>query len=281
MKVTVSKLMVTLLSAGCLALAACGGGSADTTSSGGETAKTTEVVETPAADPSEKFIGDWKLAGVISQGITMTGDLSAMFESEETSALSIKSDGTGTLTFADDSNDITWKQKDDDTLTISIADAEDPFAATIELKSKDDELFLEMSNDEFSGTLIFTADGTTKNAKEISFAEGSDITSEDELLGTWNLTGVRMMGASMYGDASDLSVLAGSEDASITFEAGGTCTMFGGEATWTVGADGAAIESLGISMPVKSIGDDIMLDVSELMSAMGSEYGEMVYVFSK
>ena len=95
-------------------------------------------------------------------------------------------------------------------------------------------------------------------------------------MGTWNLTGLNMMGITMYGSPSDLAQAMGSNaDMSLTFEQGGKGNMGGSEFTWTADSKGAAITVSGQSLPLKKLGDNIVMDFT-------AAYGmEMVMAFAK
>ena len=101
------------------------------------------------------------------------------------------------------------------------------------------------------------------------------ITSEDALVGSWTLSGINMMGITMYGDAKDLAAMAGGQDVSLSFEKGGKCHLMGSDATYAVSSDGATITEENISIPVKALGDEIAIDMTDLIGM------EMIMVFSK
>ena len=280
MKKTIAKRMAAALFTGCLALSACGG--AASSSQASSSAKTEAV----KADPSEKFIGEWKLAGMESQGVTMTGDLSAVLgddsESSAETLLTVKDDGTGKLVFASEGGDFTWKQKNDDAITIEVKNNDDSTTTSMDITFEDDSLQLEMKDEEMSGTLIFTADGKSDKFKEITVDKATAIKSESELLGSWKLSGMNMMGMSVYGDVSALAEMSGQAgtDTSVTFESGGKCTLMGQECTWAIGSDGATIDLSGVTIPVKALDKDLTLDLGSLLGAIGSDM-KMVYLYSK
>ena len=56
------------------------------------------------------------------------------------------------------------------------------------------------------------------------------------------------------------------------FEEGGKCTMSGQAAEYTVSADGAALTANGQSLPIKKLGDSIILDMAEAMGGTGIDF---------
>ena len=274
MKKFLTVLCASMLCFCCLALAACGGGGASSSAASSASSSSSAA----PADPAEKFIGDWKIAAAKMNGVTMVGDFTQLLGEDSSSiSLSIKKDGTGSMEFAGDNADITWAQKGDDAITVTPTTESDSIT-TVDVAFEDDALKMEMKDDEFSGTLIFTADGKFADAKEISIDGAKAITSEDALVGTWKLTGANMMGVSVYGDADDLTAVMGNiGDMTITFDKGGTATAFGESTTWTVGADGATLTSAGTEIPVKALGDDIVIDAGATLGGTT----QILMVFSK
>ena len=271
MKKFLAVLCASLLCVCCLALAACGGGSASSSSASASSSAA-------PADPMEKYYGDWKIAAAEVNGVTMSGDFGTLLgEDTSGSTLSVKSDGTGSITFGGESVDFTWAQNTDDSIVITPKTESDSIK-TAPVKYEDGALKMTMEDNDMTGTLIFTADGTYPGAKEISADAATPITSEAALVGEWKLTGANMMGISMYGSADDLAaVMGGTTDTTLTFEQGGTAKAFGEDATWTVGSDGASFTMSGTSIPVKALGDDIVIDASaELGGTM-----TILMVFSK
>ena len=83
------------------------------------------------------------------------------------------------------------------------------------------------------------------------------------------------MGIAMYGDAEALkNATSSGEEVSINFKEDGTAEMNGNAGTWEVTSDGATMTSTDVTgthtYPVKKLGDDIVLDGSELLN--GNEY---------
>lgn len=195
--------------------------------------------------------------------------------------LTINADGTGEMTLGEQPGSFKWTASGDDTIVLTpIVDGAES-DATVTVTSKDDALFMDMEQDGQSATIIFTHDGTYEGAKLINMAEATPITSEAELIGTWKLVGMDMMGISIYGDADSLGNMMGAEaDATITFEEGGVATSSTGTDSWAVSADGATYTTKGLSgevvCPVMKLGDEIAIDASETMGGM-----EFIMVLAK
>lgn len=262
-------------------LAACGGGSGSGSGSENSTQEQEEPAETqeePAeeADPSEKFIGSWKLAAAKSQGVVMSGDFSGLMEMDDEGMLNIDEGGTGKMKMGDDSADITWEMNGDDAIKIDSKEADKP----IDIAYEDEALLMTVEEDDQEATAIFTRDGTYAEARTISMDGAEDITSEDELIGSWKMTGMALMGISIYGETEDLTKLSDGQDMSVTFEKGGKATMMDSECSWQVGDDGATFLFSGMSdeysCPVKKLGEDIVIDMSKIMGE-----GEIIVLLSK
>ncbi|MBQ9041322.1 MAG: hypothetical protein IJ111_00740 [Eggerthellaceae bacterium] len=312
MKKYLSILCAAMLCACCLALGACASGGSSSAAASSASASASASESSSAADPAEQFVGTWKFAAAESQGITMSGDLSALLGTDTSMAFTLEAGGTGSATFAEETAAITWEVTGDNAISIKAADeaasssaaaasseaasassetasseaasasaeaAEatdldaDSFTATATLE--DDALKIVMGEGAEQATLILTKDGTYADAKTIDASAATPITSEDALVGSYTLTGMNMMGISMYGPAEALSAMAGGTDMTVTFEKGGKVDFMGSEATFTVGADGAAIVEGEAQVPVKALGDDIAIDMSEFLGM------QMVMVFSK
>ena len=145
----------------------------------------------------------------------------------------------------------------------------------MDLLLEDGAIIMEMNQESFSGKVIFTADGTYADAKIIDTSKATPITSEDTLVGTWTMSGISMLGVSMYGDSSALSAMSGNTDTSVVFEKGGKVTLMGAEATYTVSASGATLDESGVSVPITSLGSDIAINMTDVIGM------DMVMVFSK
>lgn len=273
------KKLLTLLIAICMImsmsmLAACGGSSGGETSDSGGGTETTEP-----ADPEEKFAGDWKLAAAESQGVYMAGNFTELLElSDEGNGnvtLTINADKTGVINLGDESAKFTWELKSDDVITITPETETEKVGETADISYKKDALWLTIVQEEQEASLIYTKDGIFADAKDFNMADAKAITSKDELIGKWTLTGMKLMGIAMYGDAEALkNATNGGEEVSINFKEDGTAEMNGNAGTWEVTADGATMTSTDVTgthtYPVKKLGDDIVLDGSELLN--GNEY---------
>ena len=289
MKKYLAMLCATMLCVCCLGLAACGGNASSSAAASGSSASASASASSSAADPTAVFVSTWKLAAIESQGITMAGDLAAMLGENATMGLVIEDNGKGVMTMGTESADFTWVAKDDSTITITPvakSDSSDSSASasasststtltSVDVTYVEGALFMEMSQDSFTGSAIFTADGTFGGAKLIDTAAAKNITSEDALVGKWTLCGMNMMGISMYGPADALASLAGDTDVTVTFEKGGKVNLMGQEATYTVGADGATVDMSGVKVPVKDLDGDIVIDLTD---ALGMD---MAMVFEK
>lgn len=277
----------------CLALAACGGGAASSASSAASSSSAS------AADPADQFVGTWKFAAAETQGVTMSGDLSTLLGTDTGMEFTFEAGGTGNAAFAGETAAITWEVTGDNGITIKAADtaASSDAAASSEAASassaaaeateldadnlfatgklEDGALKLETGDGTESVTMIFTQDGTYAGAKTIDTSAATPITSADALVGSYTLTGLKMMGISMYGDPAALSAVAGDTDTTLTFDADGKVSIMGSAATYAATADGAAITISSVEIPVQALDDGIAVDMSSVFGA------EMIMVFSK
>lgn len=286
----------------CLALAACGGsGSGSAAASGSGSASASASAASSSASAADKAVGDWKLAAIETQGITVAGDFSMFLGTSDQIALSIEKDGKATMKLGSESAELSWTA-DGDTITLKKAESDsssssasasssssstNPFfgdssSSSDEIKAtlKGDALVITAESDGTSVDMIFTADGTYADAKVIDTKKAEKITSESDLVGEWKLSGMNMMGISMYGDPSALTAMMGqssasSADTTAKFETGGKCTLMGESCTYAVDSNGATITMSGQSLPVKKLGDDIVIDFS---AAYGTEFA---FCFSK
>ena len=217
---------------------------------------------------ADKFIGDWKLGGMEAQGVSICGDVAKMLGFGV--KLSIAADGTGSLDIDNDHATFKWQQAGDDAITVSSLSGEgslDVLDDTFNVSFKDDTLSFAIKGDGMEGSLVFSKDGNVKWMRTISMDDAKKISSEDVLSGTtWNLTGVAMQGLSMYGDADTIASFMPSsmKSTSIKFKKDGTVDFMGEEATWKITDKGNAIIKSGESkVSVKSLDDDIVMDLSE------------------
>lgn len=281
MKKYLALMCAAMLCVCCLALAACGGSSSSSAAaSGSDSAASASAAEaassasasSAATEPT--FTGDWKFAAMEYQGMTMVGDLSAVVGEDIDIAMTIKDDGTGTMSFQGDSTDLKWTQKDASTITITAEADEDK--TLIDCTSKDGALFMTAPIEDMEdATIIFTADGKYAGAKEIDFANAAPIKSADELVGDWTMCGVYMMGVSLYGDPADLATIAGDTDISASFTKDGKASIMGEDTTFVVEADGAYILDGEDKVPVKSLDGNIVVDLSDMLGS------DMALVFGK
>lgn len=303
MKKYLALICAAMLCVCCLALAACGGGSGSAaTASGSASASASASASSSSATAADKAVGSWQLAAIESQGITIAGDFSMFLGSNDKITLNVEKDGKATMSMGGETANLTWeasgndiKFKKDESASASSASAsasssstssspffDDSSSSSSEFTAsiKDNALVIDISQDGTSMSMIFTADGTYEGAKVIDVNKADKVTSESDLVGDWKLSGMNMMGISMYGDPSDLSAMMGSTAASSTdltakFEAGGKATLMGEACTYTVDSNGATITLSGQTLPVKKLGDDVVIDFSGL-------YGmDFAFAFSK
>lgn len=268
MKKQVSALLASMLLVGGLMLPACGGSAQNSSS------ETEAAVEEVKEDPAKKFLGEWKMAAAESNGVTMVGDLSLVLGTDDGFTFNLSEDGTGSFAFSDEKANVTWKLETDDSISIQVEsededkDEDSSTPTNLTANYKDGEISIEM--DELGGTMVFTPTGKSDNYFEIALDNATAITSEDELVGSWKLQGMNLMGISVYGSSKDLSSFSGQElNADITFEKGGKGTFAGDEITWEVSTEGAFITVDGIDykLQVKKLDDArIVLDMSDFVS---------------
>ena len=317
MKKLLSLLCAAMLCVCCLALAACGGSSSSTSSTSSASGSASASASSSAASTTADFVGDWKLAGAETQGMTITGDFSSMMGLSGGITLSINEGGTGVATYGSDTKDFTWAELGEGKIAITMPSSEasessasasassasassesassesassesassaasDSSASaasgnTVEFTLTDGVLSGALESDGEQGTMLFTKDGKLPNAVEISTSAAKPITSEAELIGEWKLSGMNMMGMIAYGDSETLASLSGEGDTSIVFEQGGKCKMAGEEAKYSVGENGAEIEYNGTKIPILGLDGNILMDLG---SVSGSGV-ELVMMYSK
>ena len=254
-----------LLALSCLSLVACGSNQAPQQ----QQQQTEAAATTTAVDPTQKFIGTFKLAAAEYGDITLSGDMSTFLEQSNSSTLEIKADNTGSVAFAGSTVPFDWKLKDDNTLDATLKG--DSAASTGTITYADDALKFVMSADGESMTLYFTTDGTYAKAKTISMDQGTAVTSESELVGTWKIVGASYNGASAYGTSEALAKAGMGQIATVTFEAGGKVTIDDTEGTYAVDANGATITTTGgtaLTIPIKKLGDELMIDGSGIVQGI-------------
>ena len=298
-----------MLCACCLGLAACGGsGSSSAASSASASASASSASASSAAASKATYVGDWKFAGMTaSMGggtVTMVGDLDAIAATMggttgTTFGMTLKEDGTGTFVSGDTTYPITWVESpagititdasatasgsaasasaSDSTASSAASGDLGGFGTSADLGYADGVLALAKEQDGQAATIFFSKDGKLPGAVEITAENAKPITNEADLVGTWELSGMNMMGLSVYGEGKDLSAMMGSEglDMSIKCDAGGKGTMSGSEFDYTVGPDGAAMVSGDTKVPIQSLNGSIMIDMSEQLGM------PLIMVYSK
>lgn len=256
----------------CFALVGCGdSGSSPASASGGNASAS----ESAPVDPAEKFVGDWVVAAIETQGLTVVGSFSEAFGEVSSISLAVGSDGTGSLSMGEDTKAFTWELNGDDAIVLTAEDVDDP----LNVVYANDALALDMDSDDMPGLLYFTEDGTYGQMKAITQADLSDFAAEADAIGAWKIAGASMYGMSLFGDEASLAA-AGitSGDMSLTIEEGGTLQVFGDSASWSF-ADGSMIVDMtaqGLpALPIKKAGDYLVLDVTEFMGS------ETLFLFEK
>ena len=265
MKKRLTLLVSALLCAFALVLTACGGGAAE------------------KVDPSAKFIGSWKLAAAEVQGVTVAGDIGMIVDGAEDGIyLNISEGGTCTLTAGEETADAKWELTDDNTITLTVTKSEDSDSQIVSenkpapIKYKDGALVLEVENDDMSGAMIFTADGTWEGATIVASDSLKEISDSKDLVGEWKLVGVTMQGICMYGSAEDLSAFVPSgNDTSLTINEDGSAKAMGQDVKWAIEDGAAKLDVTGTKLPLRAYDGGIALDMSDV-------YGtELLLLYSK
>ena len=275
-------LWVALLCLCGLFLPSCGGSAGSGSDEKGGSAA--EVV----VDPAEKFYGTWKLAAMKSQNLTIVGDFSMFMDAEdgETIVMAIEKGGAGTISLGDDSHALTWELADDNTLSVKpdkpaededeAADGSPMSLEKLDFVYGDDGITATYEDEEVSYAMVFTESGSLADEPEVDMTKATDITSLDALAGTWSLSTLKYGGATMYGAPEDLAALYGDEvDTVMEIAADGSCKFLGQDCKVAVGEEGASIDLVVYQIPVKMLGDNIAIDMGELLGS------DMVFVFSK
>lgn len=151
-------LCAAVLSMCCVGLAACGSSSGSGSGS----------ASSASTNPTAKFIGDWKIAGGTSQGVTVVGDFSAMAGSELTFDISVKEDGTATMSSGDESFDCTWEADGDNAIKLTPTNDESGSASSASASSASAS-----STIDALGNIFDTLTGRSDNS-----SEGSDASAE-------------------------------------------------------------------------------------------------------
>lgn len=272
MKKYLAILCASMMCACCLALAACGGSGSSAAASSAAvsgSASASAAASSASAATEADLTGEWKLAAVDYQGVTMVGDFSVLLEDTANVTLNLKADGTGSMTMGSDSGDLTWTRNGNDvTLTANSKD----LAATYE----DDAIAIKMQDADFNGTMYLTKDGTFKNATVISAEGAQNVTTSDNVVGEWKLCALTMMGVTMYGDADALASAIGDTNTTLALNADGSATVFGTDGlAYSITDKGLELTADGDTLVVKKLDDKLVIDATEI-------YGSsMVMVFSK
>lgn len=224
----------------------------------------------------DKVTGTWKLAAVESEGVIMGGNLSELLDLGDEGNIEVREDGTGTLKIEDKQVDFKWSEDGDAAIVLNNDGQIDQNAElNTTLTNKDGALFMAYVQEGKPASMIFTRDGKYDKAKQITMDGTKDITSEEELLGTWTMTGMNMMGISAYGDPDSLAEMNNGMESFITFEEGGVAKMNGQDGKWQIGDAGATLTSKGLTgdmtYPIKKQGEEIYID-------MTGSFGDMVFI---
>ena len=215
-----------------------------------------------ATGSAASFTGEWKLAGLDYMGLSVTGNYSELV-GWTGGSMSVSEDGTGRVTLGEESGSFTWKQESENKLAVTVTGGAEGISAT-SLVLDGDVLTLEMSDEEATGGMKFTRDGTIAGSPDTVLASATKVTSEDALLGTWKIAGMTQGGAVIYGDPQTVSDVSQLGDPTLVLEAGGTGSFGAETAAWEIGADGATIkDNVGTSISVKAAGDYLILDIGE------------------
>jgi hypothetical protein len=265
-------------------LGGCGGSAPQATTESQEAA----VVEEEAADPKEKFLGEWKFAYIESDGLTMVGDLSALEETVGESVnigVTFNEDGTGQVVAGDEKLDVTWELNDDGDLVAT--QVEDKEAEPMTFKYEDGELHgINVSIDEETSEqseliISFTHDGKSEKVTAPKVADATDITSADALVGKWNLSGMSFMGITFSGSSEKVAEMFSDQSVATEFKDDGTCSFFDQDCKYTVSDSGATIDYEGSSVPVKQLGDNIIVDLTESLGAALGMDSEFFFIYSR
>ena len=231
---------------------------------------------------SEKMVGDWKIAWIETTGITAWGNIGAIMGIDNIS-LTLNSDGTGKMTADGEDVAFKWNQGEGDEFSIEFdgKDQSDLFGDSAKLAFKDNAVQLSVSADEFDGVFAFTKDGKAEGLREVTMEGTKKISSEDELIGTWQLSGMGKDGASIYGDLDAIGSYMPSSMTSgnVKFAKDGKVTIFGEEATWKITSKDNAVITMGDQkLTVKSSGDEIVMNLGQSTDATDDD---VIVMFSK
>lgn len=290
MKKRMQVIFLALVCAFAIALVGCGGGNgtAGESKSGGEGETAVQI------DPSEKFIGTWKLAALKTQGVTMVGDFASIFDvagmasedvdtseidtSQGVVSVTVAQGGTGSMSYLGESVNLTWELSNDETLVATLERAETSEADesvladtnTISFVYQNGALVASLPMDEQEATMTFTADGTVADLQAIDLSKAIAVTSADQLTGTWQMSAMCMMGMTAYSDPASLAQIYGGGsdvDVSLTFGDDGSVNFMGSDAMLVVDDEGAKIDMTYLQLPIKQIDDMLIIDTGGLFGA--------------
>ncbi len=271
-----------------LILAACSAPAGNTSTTDGSAQEGTSQVAdatSTVTDPKEQFVGEWKLASMSTNGVTVTGDFSMMMGSADGASLTLQKDGTGTMAMGEDSGELTWELKGDDAITLTPKKDESSDSAPTTLDATYDKtnkaIVLEMKDETMTAALTFTADGKSKEAAEYDVSQAKDVTSLDQIAGDWKMCGVHMAGALVLGDASAMESMGLTGfDTSMSIAADGTMKSENSSSGDKIAVNdkGATITSELGTVTFKLLGDkNLLMDLSEAFG-QGSE---LYVIFAK
>lgn len=260
-----------------ITLGGCGGGSTPQEPTAQEDAIVAEQdaanpdEQTEQANPAEKFVGSWKFAYLQEDGVTVIGNpefLEETFGQTIDISVTFEEAGTGTITLGNETHDITWEVDDAGDSVLVLTDDENTVPSTF--KYEDGELHT--PTNDTTGVMTLTPDGKSEKVKAVSLADAVDITSADELVGEWKLTGQLVGGLFITGETDKLLEYTNEGFASASFKDDGTCTLLGYDVTYSVGENGATIDTKGGSIPVKTMEGDLIIDLAPISDdASGTE----------
>lgn len=281
MKRLMALFCATMACACCIGLAACGGSSssgAASSSASASSASASSASASSAADPAKTIVGKWVYAGANVADVTVIGDMAALAGESLNMDFTFNEDGTGALAFNNESVNFKWQLKDSNIVSVDVsANAEeaqeapggllDSSTGTFDLTLEDGILSLAGTENELNMKVYFSKDGTIPGVDSIDVAAAKPITSESALIGNWTLTGMQMLGATMYGSGEALGTLTGGQDMSMSITAGGTGSLGGTELTWSVTPEGATVTESGQTLSVKELQGDLLVDMSSVLGS--------------
>ena len=230
-----------------------------------------------ATSARAKFVGSWKVTAWDWMGF-WTAD-----EKEE-GILDIADDGTGTITFhfiqdglEKQTIPFTWELESSNSI-IATYDQPPQYMSYPKLRiSWDDDVLT--THLEARGKITnyhFTKDGTYGKAPFITMDGTEDITSPDELVGSWELIGFGNYNGegTLYGESTAIQQWIGGGIASATFASDGTGSVNGSPMTWKIRDNGATVTPdtpsvKNFSFTVKKKDGHLYIDYSEAMGEEG------------